>query len=97
MFEPNLVEAGEIVKNAAARRFIDAVGVGEKEDRIADGAELDALILRRQKPTAPQAIIERLIGEIARALRDHDDEGRQIAILAAQAVGKPGPHARPAR
>jgi hypothetical protein len=67
------------------------------EYRIADGAELDALILRGQETAAPQAIVERLIGGIAGALRDHDDEGGQIAILAAETIGEPRPHARPAR
>ncbi len=72
-------------------------GVGQVQHRIADRAELDALVARRQKAAPPEAIVERLIVRVAAALRDHDDEGRQVLVLAAQAVAQPAADARPAR
>ena len=45
--------------------------------------ELHALIPRRQKAAAPQAVIERLIALLP-AQRNHHDERRQVLVLAAQ-------------
>ena len=67
-FVSELIEAGDVVQNAAARFGADAFGVGQIQDRIADRAKLHALILRRQEPAAPEAVVERLVGGIAGAL-----------------------------
>ena len=49
-----------------------------------------------QEAAAPQPREERLVGLVAAALRDHDDERGQVLVLAAQAVAEPGAQARPA-
>ena len=71
-------------------------GIGKVQHRIAARAELHALVSRRQKSAAPQPVVERLVVRIAAALRDHDDERRQVVVLAAQSVGQPGADRRPA-
>ena len=61
------------------RRFcaVKPGGVREIQHRIADRAELHALIARRQKAAAPQPVVERLAAAAA-AGRDHDDKRRQV-------------------
>ena len=81
------------IRAAPSRR---ARRIGEVEHRIAAPSGIDSLILRRQEAAAPQPIVERLVVRIARALRDHGDEGRQVAVLAAQPVGEPRADAGPA-
>src|SRR5437870_1551177 len=64
----------------------------EVEDRIAGSAEGDALEGGGEEAAAPVG------GAAARPARTalQDDEAGQILRLAAEAVGHPGPHARPA-
>ena len=70
-------------------------------DRYSTGspprAELHALMLAGQEAAAPQPREQRLIVLLPRALRDHHDEGRQVLVLAAQAVAQPRAQAGPAR
>src|SRR5262245_34356967 len=54
-------------------------------------------MLARQKTATPQPAKDRLIGLVAAALRNHDDERRQVVVHAAQAVTEPRAEARPAR
>ena len=72
---------------------VDARRIGEIQHRIAAAAELDALMARRQKAAAPQAIEQPLVRVGAAAVRDHDDERRQIVRVVAEAVGEPRPQA----
>ncbi len=81
-------------RRAAAR---EPGGVGEVEHRVADRAELDPLVRGRQEAAAPEPVVERLVVGVAGALRDHDHEGRQVLVLAPQAVRRPGADAGPAR
>ena len=55
-----LIEPRQRVEHAAARGGIDAGGIGQKQHRIAAGAQGDALMLARQETRSPKAIIERL-------------------------------------
>ena len=66
-------------------------GLREEQHRVALAAELDALIDARQKAAAPQGAAR--AGDLA---GDHHDVGRQVAVLAAQAVADPRADARPA-
>ena len=52
---------------------------------------------RRQEAAPPQPREDRLARVLARALRHHRDERRQVLVLAAQAVADPRPHAGVAR
>ena len=88
-----VVERGDVVEHLPPRRPRAAGRVGEVEHRLLAAAELDALIARRQEAAAPEAVVERLVGPPA---REQDDERRQVLVLAPQAVGDPGAHARPA-
>ena len=80
---------------ACSRRLSrdDAGGVAEVQHGVLAGAELHALVLRRQEAAAPQAGVERLV-DLAR--RDEHDERRQVLVVAAEAVVQPRAHARPA-
>ena len=69
----------------------DALGIRKVENRIAAGAERDALIRRGQKAARPQS---RAAARTARARLQHH-EARQVLRLAADPVGDPGAHARP--
>src|SRR5204862_4888010 len=79
------------VEQAAAVVARDARRIGKKEDRIALAAEFDPLMNAGQKAVAPQraSASSDLSG-------DHDDVGRQIAVLAAQAIRDPRADATPA-
>ena len=68
---PDLVEPGQVVEHPPPGVGVEPGGIGQVQHRVADGAELDALVLRRQEAAAPEAVVERLIGRVARALRDH--------------------------
>src|SRR6266508_2432942 len=87
-----LVEAFDRVEGVALNLLVHASGVGEIQDRIADAAEQNALINRREKTGAP-------IGGPAAgtfgAGAEHD-AGGQVLRLAAEAVGGPGADAGPA-
>jgi hypothetical protein len=95
--ELDLVEQGQFVEHLAARIRRKAHGIREKQHGVALRAKLDTLIRGGQEAATPQAIVERLIIRVARALRDHDYERRQIAIRAPQSVREPGSHARATR
>ena len=82
--------------SAAAPRRRGPAGLDRKRTGSPDGAELDALVLGRQEPAAPEPIVERLVVRVAGPLRDQHHEGRQVLVLAPQAVGQPRPDARPA-
>ena len=90
-FELQLVEPGQVVEHAAARGArrrragLDRYSTGSPTER-----NLTPWYCGRQEAAAPQAIVERLVVGVAAALRDHDHEGGQVLVLAAQAVGQPG-------
>ena len=69
-----------------------ALRAGEIQDRLALAAQRHALIGRRQKSARP---IHRAAARTARAGLQHDEAG-QILRFAADAVGHPRTHARPA-
>src|SRR5205814_1417814 len=75
---------------------VESWRIGKVEYWIADGAEFDPLVARGQETAAPQAVVERLVVGIARALRDHGHEGRQVLVLAPQAIREPRPNTWPA-
>ena len=87
LLEVEVVQFRQIVQEAAARFAGVAGRIGKIQHRVAAGAELHALIFGGQKAAAPLPIGQRL--RIAGALRDHHHEGRQILVLAAQAIGDP--------
>ena len=89
-----VVERGDVVEHLPPRRPRAAGRVGEIEHRLLAAAQLHALVARGQEAASPQAVVKRLVGPPA---REQDDEGRQVLVLAPQAVGDPRPHARPAR
>ena len=90
------VELAEIVEEAPPSVSVDTVRVCQEQHRVADRAELDALVTSRQEPTSPEPVVQRLAAS-SRARRHHDDECRQIAVLAAQSVGNPSADRRPSR
>ena len=65
------------------------------QDRITRAAELHALIHRRQKAAAPQAVVKRLVFAPTRAKRRHDDISRQIAVQATETIAEPRADAGP--
>ena len=81
------------IRRAASRS--KPARVREVEHRVADRAELHALVLGRQEAAAPEPVV-RAAGRRLPALRDQHDERRQVLVLAAQAVAEPGADARPA-
>ena len=93
----HLVQLRDSVEHAPARGFVDAGRVGQIQHRIARGAEVHALIFRRQKSAAPQAREQRLVRIDGARLRDQHHERRQILVLAAQPIADPRPHAGPSR
>ena len=83
-----------VTRSSDSRRAprVHAVGVRDEQDRVALRAELDALVDRRQKSAAPARL-----AAVGRVLaREQHDEAGQVAALAAEPVGQPGAHARPA-
>src|SRR5436309_8023438 len=74
----------------------DAGRVVDVEDRLAVRAEPDTLMVAGQEGAGPEAVVEGLVAGIAGAARYQDDEGRQVAVRAAQAVSHPGAEAGPA-
>ena len=75
-----------MVEHAAAICPRDALGVAEVEDGVVAAAELDALVLGRQKTAPPRRGVERLR---AASFREENDEGGEVLVLRAQAVGEP--------
>ena len=75
------------VERVALELGVDAARVGEIQDRIAAGAELDALVDRRQKAAAPVGVAA--AGPLLAGAED--DEAGQVLRLAAQAVATQAP------
>ena len=64
----DLVDVSDAIEQAPPASVVDARRVAQIEDRIADRAQLDALMDGRQEAAAPEAAEERLIVRIAGAL-----------------------------
>ena len=90
--EARLVQAAQRVQRIALQLRIDSARIRQVEHRIAGAPELHTLIDGGQEAAAPAGIAA--AGALL-AGAGHD-ESRQILRLAAQAVGDPGAHARPA-
>ena len=71
-------------------------GLFEVVHRVAAGVELDALVLAGQEAAVPLPGRDRLRAAAAGRVGGHHDEAGQVVALAAQAVGDPRAHARPA-
>ena len=92
----DFVQFPQPVERRAADLGGDAVGVVDVKNRIAAGAEGNAGVLARQIAGRPQAGRNRLhLLGVGRIGHQHD-EGRQIVIHRAQAVGSPCAQARTA-
>jgi len=91
-----VVERRELVELFAADLAGDAFGVLEVEDAFALVAEFHPLEFRGQEARAPEAIVERLVIGTAATEGRHHHVGREIGVLAAEAVGGPGADARTA-
>ena len=87
------VEAGEGVEHRAAGGGVDAGGVVEEEHGVALRAKGDAVVAAGEKACAPHAREEGLRGGFRGPLWREDDEGGEIVVLAAEAVGEPGTEA----
>src|SRR5437868_6841696 len=94
---PPLIERAQFIQRLPPSVAIDARRIGKPQDWIAAIAKLHTLVLRRQKPAPPQAIVKRLIVRPALPLAGQHDVGRKITILTAQAIRKPRSNARPPR
>ena len=84
-----VVKGGQFVELFAANFARDAFGVLQVEDALALIAELHPLEFGRQEAGAPEAVIERLVVRSAAAEGRHHHVGREVGILAAEAVGGP--------
>ena len=71
---------------------IHARRIPDVKHRIALRAQRDTLMHRRKEAAAPSRIRQRLSDT-----RHHHHEGRQVFVLAAQAIAEPRTHARPTR
>ena len=88
-----LIELRQIVEQRPPLSAVDARRIVEVQHRVGARPQADALMRRRQEAAAPQPREDRLPRVLARALRDHRDERRQVLVLAPQAVADPRPHA----
>ena len=88
------IQLADGIQHGPAILFGDAFGIGEEQDGIGRGAELHALIVGRQETAAPEAREQRLVCVQRVGLADHDDERRQILVLAAEPIAHPRTHAR---
>ena len=84
-----MIEFAQAVEHRAAIIGVDAGGVREDRGQDHPGAKADALILGRQEAAAPEAREERLIVIESVGLREHDDERREVVVLAAESVADP--------
>ena len=84
-----VVQAVDGIERTAASGCIDSLGVGEEEDRVADGPQGDSLVLGGQVTGSPEAVVERLCGCLARPRRGHHDECRQVLVHGSQTIGEP--------
>ena len=89
VLELHLVELGEVIDEAAAIGTVEPFGILDVQDRIADGAKLNALIAGGEKARSPETVVKGLIGGVAGTLRHHDHERRQVFVVAAESVGEP--------
>ena len=89
------VERRHRVDHVALLLARDAVGVAQVEDRVALGAEVDALEAAGQEAAVPLPGGDRLHLAAAPVRGQHDEAG-QVVGLAAEAVPDPRAHARPA-
>ena len=80
------VQLAERIEILPPLSLAEARRIRQVKHRVAHRAELDALILRRQEPAAPQPVVQRLA---AGALGHHHDERRQVGALAAEPIGQP--------
>ena len=62
-----LIQIGEIVEHVAAKRSVDALGIGEKEHGIARVSKLYTLVLVGEEACSPEPIIKRLVIGTTRA------------------------------
>ena len=69
--------------------------IRQKQNGIADAAELDTLMFGRQEPGTPEPRVKGLVSFLP--ARDHDNESGKILVLGAQTVTEPGAQAGPAR
>ena len=93
-----LVQRGQRVEHATAAVRCSTPGGLE---RYSTGSPLersaDALVLGRQKAGAPQPRVQGLGVALRRPARVSTTNAGRSWFIAAQAVGEPGAHARPAR
>src|SRR4029453_14219474 len=83
--ELELIEVAHQIQRFAPRLRIHAVRVVREENRLSLRSELDALMDSGKESAAPAALAAvRVV-----LPRDQDDEGRQILVVAAQAVTEP--------
>src|SRR5437764_843824 len=88
----SLISAAEgagAVEHVAPGFRIDSLGVGKVEHRVLAGTETDPLVFARQETRTPEPREEGLVRAIARTLRDHDHERRQVLVLRPEAVAEP--------
>ena len=90
-----LIEGAHGVQHLAAELPREAVGVAEVEDGVLGAAQFDALVARGEEAAAPIMIIQRLVARPLH-LGEQDEIVRKVAVLAAEAVARPGAEARPA-
>ena len=91
--QPLLIELPHRIDHAALACLLDALGCGEIEDRVASVAKGNALIRTRQAAAAPE---QRAAAWPPRAALQYH-KAWQVGRLAAEAVGDPAAHARPAK
>ena len=80
------------VKCPSPVHSIYALRIRQIRNRITGRHKLHALVVRRQKTTAPGSIADRLISA---TLRKHNDEGWQVFIHTAESVTEPGTNTGP--
>src|SRR5206468_4463577 len=85
LLEAQPVQLAQSVEGVALQATVDATRARQVQHRIAAGAELHALVDRRQKATAPVGVAA--AGALAAGAED--DEARQVLRLAAQAIQGP--------
>ena len=87
----------DVVEQRAPRRPADARRVGQIGNRVASVAEPHPLVTARQESAPPVVVEKQLPAGLRLVGGGHDHKRRQLVSVATQAIGEPGPHARPAR
>ena len=90
-----LVHGAKTVQHLATELAREAVGVAEVEDGVLGAAQLDALVARGEEAAAPIMVIQRLVARPLH-LGQQDEVVGEVAVLAAEAVARPGAEARAA-